>query len=156
MTETVLERETRLMHENMGLVVSLAKKFYPKTEEEFEDFKQIGAIGLLKAIRTQKDEKACLSTWAYQRIRWEIIRHINAIKCPDSASLSDIAEPILPTKEQCSELLPSNLSEDELQVFFLRRASYNLREISEIMGISSGSVARLMKQAVQKIKEVNE
>ena len=49
-------REQQLILENMGLVVSLARSFNPKNNQELEEYIQSGRIGLWKAIKKYDDK----------------------------------------------------------------------------------------------------
>ncbi len=66
-------QENELVRANLGLVVSIARRF--GTLGEREDLIAEGAIGLLRAIRTYDGERSW-PTWAAVNIRWAIIRSI--------------------------------------------------------------------------------
>jgi RNA polymerase sigma factor (sigma-70 family) len=150
------ERETRLILENMGLVISLAKKFQPPTSSELEEYIQVGSIGLLKAIRKYDPKKASLSTWAHNNIRWEIIRYINS-KSKKHISLSDVAEPECDIiEDSLIERLPESLTEEEQSVLMLLKANYKLKEISTILEITQYSVSKILNNCFTKIRTANE
>lgn len=156
MVESSSARETRLMFENMGLVISIVKKF-TKDPSEFQDLVQIGSIGLLKAIRKLKEEKACLSTWAYKHIRWEIIRHIDRRDNNKFISIDNISEPSYSSDiDDLENSMPDYLSSDEQEVLTLRCKKYTLKEICNIMDLKSHVVNKILKQAIGKIKISNE
>lgn len=158
MNETPLERETRLISDNMGLVASIAKKFNPKTQDELDDLIQAGTIGLLKAVRKFDETKAVLSTWAYRPIRWEIIDYLKRSKIVGKqVKISPVNEPAYTiTEEILSNYEPASLTDEEREILILISSSYNIREISSIMNITEYSVSKLLKIAADKIKEANE
>ena len=64
-----------LIEKNMGLVVSVVNSFKPRNQTEREDYVQAGRIGLWKALKKYDRSKgAVLSTYAWNPIRWEIIK----------------------------------------------------------------------------------
>ena len=65
-----------IIEKNMGLVASVVKSFKPKNHVEKEDYMQAGRIGLWKALKKHDPSKAALSTYAWNPIRWEIIKEI--------------------------------------------------------------------------------
>lgn len=70
------QAKERLIEHNLRLVVYIAKKF-DNTGMELEDLISIGAIGLIKAIRTFKNEKNIkLATYASRCIENEILMQL--------------------------------------------------------------------------------
>lgn len=70
------EAEERLISENMGLVKSIALRFLGRGQE-LEDLVQIGAIGMLKAVRGyNKSYNTAFSTYAVPLITGEIKRFL--------------------------------------------------------------------------------
>ena len=68
--------EQALLEENMPLVSAIAKR-YQNSGTEPEDLRQLGAIGLLKAIRRfDTDYNVCFSTYAVPLIAGEIRRFL--------------------------------------------------------------------------------
>ena len=68
--------KSQLVNENMGLVLSIAKKFYNRGYDK-DDINQLGSMGLLRAINnfnTQMDVK--FSTYAVPMIMGEIKRFL--------------------------------------------------------------------------------
>ena len=71
-----MEATERLVEKNMGLVKSIAVRFRGRGTE-YEDLVQIGAMGMLKAIRSFDIDKGCVfSTYAVPLIAGEIRRHL--------------------------------------------------------------------------------
>ena len=62
--------------ENLSLVKKVASKIYRKIPEntlEFDELVNVGVIGLMKAIDNYDENKARFSTYAYIKIRGEIL-----------------------------------------------------------------------------------
>ena len=153
--EAPAERETRLICEHMGLVVSIAKKFNPRTREEQEDLVQAGLLGLLKAIRKYDETKAVLTTWAYRPIRWEIINHLSKNQ-PVGVSINSVIEPsYVMSQDSISDYLPESLQDDEREMLVLVCAGYNVKEISRILELTEYGVSKLIKLSVDKIQKAN-
>ena len=70
------EEERMLLEENIPLVIAVAKR-YQSSGTEFDDLRQLGSIGLLKAIRRFDDNyQVCFSTYAVPLIAGEIRRFL--------------------------------------------------------------------------------
>ena len=70
------QAEQRLMEENLPLVTAIAKRFLNRGVES-DDLKQLGSIGLLKAIRRfDIGMHVCFSTYAVPMIAGEIKRFL--------------------------------------------------------------------------------
>lgn len=70
------QAEQRLMEENLPLVIAIAKRFLNRGVES-DDLKQLGSIGLLKAIRRfDIGMHVCFSTYAVPMIAGEIKRFL--------------------------------------------------------------------------------
>jgi RNA polymerase sigma factor (sigma-70 family) len=153
------EKEARLILENMGLVISIAKKFKAPTQTEFDEYVQVGMIGLLKSIRSFDAEKAQLSTWAYKHIRWEIVRYINDQPHQHTLPLSSIDEnkgaSCLLDSDELQEQLPSTLTEEEFQAISLRCAGHTLAEIADAMDVNIYTIGKIFKSAIDKIRVAN-
>ena len=68
--------KTLLIEENMGLVLSIAKKFYNRGYDA-DDINQLGTIGLLKAIeKFDTTQNVRFSTYAVPLILGEIRRFL--------------------------------------------------------------------------------
>ncbi|WP_297452768.1 sigma-70 family RNA polymerase sigma factor [Persephonella sp.] len=75
------ERE-KLILDNLSLVKKVASKIYyrlPKGDIEFDDLVNVGVIGLMKAIEKYDKDKAKLSTYAYIKIRGEILDYLRSL-----------------------------------------------------------------------------
>ena len=75
------ERE-KLILENISLVKKVASKIYyrlPKGDIEFDDLVNVGVIGMMKAIEKYDSDKAKFSTYAYIKIRGEILDYLRSL-----------------------------------------------------------------------------
>ena len=75
------ERE-KLILDNISLVKKVASKIYyrlPKGDIEFDDLVNVGVIGLMKAIQKYDKDKAKFSTYAYIKIRGEILDYLRSL-----------------------------------------------------------------------------
>ncbi len=76
------EEKEKIVLENLQLVKKVASKIYyrlPKGEIEFDELVNVGVIGLLKAIDKYDKEKAKFSTYAYIKIRGEILDYLRSL-----------------------------------------------------------------------------
>ena len=80
-----------LIEKNMGLVLSIVNKFNPRNQTEKDDYIQAGRIGLWKAItKFSKNGGSKFSPYAWNPIRWEIIKEIRSAKSKhDSTNIED-------------------------------------------------------------------
>ena len=153
-----------LIEKNMGLVMSIVNSFHPKDQTEREDYLQAGRIGLWKALRKFNPAKGnVLSTYAWNPIRWEIIKEIRSKGgkiTPFSLSGNDCInshEPhTLPKTEMLFwEYLPSNLNTIESHIIYLRLQGYNFKEISSKLDHNRSNIKKMYQSAINKIRETN-
>ncbi len=77
-----MKERDRLILENISLVKKVASKIYyrlPKGDIEFDDLVNVGVIGLIKAIEKYDKNKAKFSTYAYIKIRGEILDYLRSL-----------------------------------------------------------------------------
>lgn len=153
----------RLIEHNLRLVVFIAKKF-DNTGMELEDLISIGAIGLIKAIKTfNVDKNIKLATYASRCIENEILMHLRKT-APQRGEIS-IEEP-LNTDWDGNELLLSDVLgtdpdiimrpiEDEADRRLLRKALEKLsereREIIVMRFGLDGNQERTQKEVADKM-----
>ncbi len=80
----VLDKKTKdqIVLENLPLVKKVASKIYyrlPKGEVDFDELVNTGIIGLMKAIDRYDKDKAKFSTYAYIKIRGEILDYLRSL-----------------------------------------------------------------------------
>ena len=143
-----------LIEENMGLVVSVVESFRPQSSQERDTFIQAGRIGLWKALKKYDASKgAALSTFAWNPIRWEIIKEIKSTSKNKGYSISQHCNYSYEVSSDFSELYPTSLTEEEAFIIELRRCGYKLREICDIIGRGRSYVKKTAYRAIAKIKE---
>lgn len=158
------DRLASMIEENMGLVVSLAKSFKPRTHEEYEEFVQLGRIGLWKAYEKHDPAKAAFSTNAWHHIRWEIMRHLNSKQVKSYTKdvclclQLDDSTPVVDNSctENLWEYLPDSLSDRERQVIQLRLDGHTFVDIGKRMGYSRGWANITYKAALEKIADASD
>lgn len=146
-----------LIEKNMGLVISVVESFRPRNPEERDTYVQAGRIGLWKALKKYDSNKgAALSTFAWNPIRWEIIKEIKTISKNKAQSISQMSSFCYEHKSDFSELYPTSLTEEESFIMDLRRFGYKLREICDIIGRGRSYVKKTLYKATSKIREAND
>jgi RNA polymerase sigma factor (sigma-70 family) len=147
------KEEARLVQENIGLVISQAKKFKPTRVTDVDDYIQAGSIGLLKAIRkydplTHKDTK--LSSFAWIAILREIVHEANKFK--ETTQTLEFEVPVSAI-EEFKDNLP-NLSEHELEIIMLRAEGYTLKEIGAKFNKTKEWARQQLKAIIQKVRDL--
>jgi DNA-directed RNA polymerase sigma subunit (sigma70/sigma32) len=147
----------KLIEQNMGLVVSVVNSFKPNSAEERDAYIQAGRIGLWKALKKYDPSKgAVLSTYAWNPIRWEIIKEIKSVKAGKYWPLSAAKTPQYSDNEEFWENCPDYLSDEECCLIELRRMGHTLAEICTICGRGRSYVKKTLYRAIQRIRESNE
>lgn len=164
--------EVRIVEENMNLVRYLIQKNYPGLKKEnFEDYEQIGAIGLIKAVKTFDKGKSNFSTYASRcilnEIRKENIKNrkfstdlsfnqaISEVEREDGLTIEDI------TKDKWSSDFPNRLQlEEEIQEllsFILNAFSSQQKFIIllSIAGIQQVKIAKWIGLSQPQIAKVS-
>ncbi|WP_456401270.1 sigma-70 family RNA polymerase sigma factor [Persephonella sp.] len=76
------KNKEQIVLDNLSLVKKVASKIYarlPKGDIEFDDLVNTGIIGLMKAIDRYDKDKAKFSTYAYIKIRGEILDYLRSL-----------------------------------------------------------------------------
>jgi RNA polymerase sigma factor (sigma-70 family) len=144
--------ESRLVSENIGLVVAQALKFKPTRVTDIDDYIQAGSIGLIKAIRKYNPEKGALSSFAWPSIWREIVHEVNKFK-DNTTSLS--FDPYIEYVDSISDSVPE-LSEQQLEIFQLRVEGHTLKEIGDKFDKTKEWVRQQLKSIIEEIKKANE
>lgn len=119
------EAERRLLEQNLPLVSAIAKRFLNRGAE-MDDLRQLGSIGLLKAIRRfDTAQNVCFSTYAVPLIAGEIKRFLRddgLIKFSRSAKqlAAAISKALVEEPDLCFDELAERLqvTPEELAVAF--------------------------------------
>ena len=150
-----------LIEENMGLVLSIVNKFNPKNSTEKDAYIQAGRIGLWKALtKYSKNGGSKFSPYAWNPIRWEIIKEIRSSKAKTpNLSVGDYVDFDHEAKSHSQspfwELIPASLSQKESQVIQLRLEGYNFKEISAKLDCNRSHIKQIFRAAITKIRETN-
>lgn len=174
------EARNKLIEHNLRLVAHVVRK-YETSGEDMEDLISIGTIGLIKAIKTFKDDKGVrLATYAARCIENEVLMHLRNIK--KARQEVSIYEPIgydkegneislidiLTTDNEIIELVEAKIQEEKIrgnmgvltkrerQVIEMRYGLFSglketQREIAKKLGISRSYVSRIEKRALKKL-----
>jgi len=158
MTESTTDKENRLVQENMGLVVTIAKCFHPRDMNELDEFIHVGSIGLWKAIKKHDPKQGALSTISWPYIYYGILRIVKdnykhkqfEVLFDDSARTSSVPS--------LWEFIPTTLTLLEKTVVSLRfEYGFTFKEIGTYMGgYTRGWANKLFKVALKKIQKANE
>ena len=165
------QAENRMVEENMGLVYSIARRFLNRGYDA-EDLTQIGAIGLIKAVKKFNPEfNVQFSTYAVPMITGEIKRFLcddgavkisrtlkeNAMKGDKEIRLLDtitgeeIEDGVI-NKVMIDDIL-SRLTEREKEIILLRYFRGKTQsEIAKIIGVSQVQISRIEKKAIERIR----
>lgn len=120
-----------IIESNMGLVISIVKRFKPKSGLDRDEYMQAGRIGLWKASKRYEPEKGRFSTFAWPYIQWEIVR---VIQVNNKFKYSEILEqPSYSSQESILHILPSTLTEIERRVVLLRLEGYSFGDIGKFL-----------------------
>lgn len=154
--------EEQLISENMGLVVSLARSFRPRNQNQLEEYVQSGRIGLWKAVLKYDPSKGALSTIAWHYIKWEIIKNLPNSKKKKNKNLHTVSfadlsyTPAITPQEtsvSLSEIRPTTFTDTENTIFDMRAAGYTMKEVGEYFGKSRTWANTASKKMIKKIQE---
>ena len=175
------EARKKLIEHNLRLVVYIAKRF-ENTGMELEDLISVGAIGLIKAIKTYNFEKKIkLATYASRCIENEILMQLR--KTSKQKIEVSLDEPLNYDSEGNELLLADILSSDdnvsknleqdaEKQILWaslsrlcpreqeIMKLRFGLsggdektqKEVADLLGISQSYISRIEKKILSKIK----
>jgi len=143
-----LERVDDLIEQNMGLVVQLAKSFYPSNADLLDEYIQLGRIGLWRAILKHDPLRGKLSTIGWHYIRWEIIKYINQNNRHKFVPLAEVSQE---DSIKLWEIIPDNVSELERDVIYLKYQGYTFKEIGYQLGFTKGRVYKMFNNIKKKI-----
>ncbi len=176
-----LQARDKLIEHNLRLVVYIAKRF-ENTGMELEDLISVGAIGLIKAIKTYNFEKKIkLATYASRCIENEILMQLR--KTSKQKIEVSLDEPLNYDSEGNELLLADILSSDdnvsknleqdaEKQILWaslsrlcpreqeIMKLRFGLsggdektqKEVADLLGISQSYISRIEKKILSKIK----
>ena len=135
--------EEKLLLDNLGLVGSIASKYYIKFGGAFEydDLKSVGTLGLIKAIQNYNEDLGyAFSTYAYRVIQTKIIRYFLANK-KHSTNIS-LSTPVFEDVELL-ETIPS-----EYDFFEEFSKSVELEKLNEAVNSLNDTYQKIVKYRV--------
>ncbi len=174
------EARNKLIEHNLRLVAHVVRK-YETSGEDMEDLISIGTIGLIKAIKTYKDDKGVrLATYASRCVENEVLMHLRSTKkIKQEVSVYDpigydkegneiALIDILTSDNEIIEIIEAKLQEEKIrenmgiltkrerQVIEMRYGLFNglketQKEIAKKLGISRSYVSRIEKKALKKL-----
>ncbi len=163
---------------NLGLVHFVIKKMNISNLNEYDDFYQVGVIGLINAAKTYNDKlNKSFSTYAYICIKNEILRYLkknekkclsledtiyDEIKIIDTLSNNDFStiENIIFKEEQdeVKNLLNVELDDIERKIlkmtFGIECNELKQKEISDIIGLPQYKISRIKNKALKHLKNI--
>ena len=167
-----------LINENLKLVHFVIKKMNLANPNDYEDYYQVGIIGLINASNSFNSKfKTTFSTYAYICIKNEILKflrknneyHISLddtiydeIKIIDTISSKEIApiENIIikETESEMKRIINDELDENERKiikmVFGIECRKYKQKEIADILKIPQYKISRIKDKALKHIKRL--
>ena len=156
--ENKLISENNLINDNIGLIKTIVDNFQPLTQDDFNEFIQLGRIGLLHAIRNHDPKRGKLSTIAWYYIYRELHRHIQKEKKHRHLTeLTDFSQNFSQkTTLSLWDFCPFSLTDNDMQVLHARLAGYTMKEIGLIFFKSQFWASTQYQKIITKIKNANE
>ena len=145
--------ESKLVLDNLGLVLVHVKNFKPNRVTDFDDYKQVGMLALLKAIRAYKSSKGKLSSFAWPAIFREISKEARKFRDHNPNVMIDVPEETPPSKIE--EYLP-DLTEEQMTIIMMRSFGYTLNEIGEHLDKTREWVRQQISKMAKRIQEAND
>lgn len=156
------------MQDNHNLIYAFLQKYHLSIEEYYD----LAAIGLCKAVNKFNSSKSKFSTYAYKYMFTTVFTEIKNKKVEkripdhqivyyqselDNSNGGDTSTFMnyIPSKENVEESVlseiifeeyMSKLKDRDKQIFILFREGYKMREISKIVGCSQSQVSRVRKK----------
>ena len=146
------------MKENWGLLVTVAKTFKPRSQQQLDAFIHEGSIGLWKAIQKHDPKRGKLSTVAWHYIRWAIIAYIDKFKKYHTVGHPTPACLEKTYKEQGGvwELLSDDLTDEEREIVCLYSIGHTYKELGDKFKVSPSTIKNRYKSAITKLRNANE
>ena len=149
------EQLDSIIQDNMGLVVSIAKSFGPKNENELDEYVQLARIGAWKGIKKHDASRSKLGTTIWNFAKYEILRYITKEK--RHLGNYQLTECLHGNSVEIQpwEILPETLSVDEKDVLKLWFQGFKFSEINTKLSRPRGWSNRTFRSAIEKIQNAN-
>ena len=158
--------QQRLFDQHFPLVHFIIRRYFPRiSPSDYDDFVQVGAMGLCRAIVNYDPRKSMLSTYAASCIRAGIRAYIRSLHaaCRDRRKeisldvsfdvpfAADDVESIVIAHEILAFLqrLPSR----DLQIIGLRLAGHSQQRISQQLQLSQGYISKRLSAIRQQLRK---
>lgn len=163
-----------LIINNLKLVHFVIRKMNLANDDDYEDYYQVGVIGLIYGAKTYKsDLKITFSTYAYACIKNEILKYISKNKknnffLEEKVDYSVIEETVEDENYNVMETIISNEKNNELYELLdclngleknIIKMSYGIGcreykqiEIAELLNIPQYKISRIKKRALEWLK----
>ena len=109
--------EALQIKQHIKLVVSQALLFKPNTISDFDDFVQVGLIGLLNAIRTFDEKKGPFNYWAKKLIFQSILKEAKQFHQSINISMDNVR---VCEQSLFWECIPDNIQQQDLDILQMR------------------------------------
>lgn len=144
----------KLIKQNYGLIVSQALSFNPKTNDQLDEYIQVGSLAMMRAIKNFDESKgAQFSTFACHCISNSIK---NYIKKNNKIVEQELIETEAKQRQNFMELVPDNLADIELEIIELKLSNHSIKEISDKIGYPVIKVRNILYKIYEKIRNANE
>lgn len=169
MVNTRLTKAQQLLaQQHLPLVHYIIHRYFPHVRfSDYEDYVQIGAIGLCKAVSRYDPSKSKLSTYAclcirsalhdYERDARAACRDVRKEVCrvedlPIGCALASCET--VETMAMADEIMSSirNLPPQDMQIIYLRIAGYSQRQIAQRLRLSQGWVSKRLSAIQQRLR----
>lgn len=168
MNTRLTEAQRQLAEQHLPLVHYIIHRYFPHVRfSDYEDYVQIGAIGLCKAISRYDPSKSQLSTYAcwcirsalhdYERDARAACRDVRKEVCrvedlPIGSALASCET--VETLAMADEIMSSirNLPPQDIQIIYLRIAGYSQRQIAQLLQLSQGWVSKRLSAIQQRLR----
>ena len=171
----------KLILNNIPYVVYVFNKCMSCNADEFDDYFQIGKIGLIKDVESYKPGVSLFATYSYRCIQNEMLMAVNkqnrhktiSLEAPAFNYVKDeredtvgdrISSPInleeivfeSESKQAVKAFIKNNLPEDEKNILSLRYYSgdktMTQNQVAKKLNITQSCVSRIEKSAIESIK----
>ncbi len=156
-----IKRDNQSVQQFAGLVVFILKKLNIP-HSHYDDCYQCGMIGILNGLDSFTPKKSSLSSWIYNNIKWEILKYLKkenkhqTVELYENISVDNWNDQKNITQINIDEYLPE-LDELEQNIIDLKLQSYNLKQISEQLGLNGSYLIYKKYQIIlDKIRDSNE